>query len=66
MTRWRLLARPRQPPFRVGWWPPTRTKTYIALIAQKRQVEVNVLARDTAVAQLDYAKKRLNGGMGIR
>jgi outer membrane protein TolC len=39
-------------------------KTYIALIAQKRQVEVNVLARDTAVAQLDYAKKRLNGGIG--
>src|SRR5450755_611814 len=39
-------------------------KTYIALIAQKRQVEVNVLARDTAVAQLDYAKKRLNGGLG--
>jgi outer membrane protein len=39
-------------------------KTYIALIAQKRQVEVNVVARDTAVAQLDYAKKRLNGGIG--
>lgn len=39
-------------------------KTYIALIAQKRQVEVNVLARDTAVAQLDYAKKRLTGGIG--
>jgi outer membrane protein len=39
-------------------------KTYIALIAQKRQVEVNLLARDTAVAQLDYAKKRLNGGLG--
>jgi outer membrane protein len=39
-------------------------KTYIALIAQKRQVEVNVLARDTATAQLDYAKKRLNGGLG--
>ncbi len=39
-------------------------KTYIALIAQKRQVEVNVLARDTAVAQLDYAKKRLEGGLG--
>jgi outer membrane protein len=39
-------------------------KTYIALIAQKRQVEVNVLARDTAMAQLDYAKKRLTGGIG--
>ncbi|MGO9066624.1 MAG: TolC family protein [Myxococcaceae bacterium] len=39
-------------------------KTYIALIAQKRQVEVNVLSRDTAVAQLDYAKKRLAGGLG--
>jgi outer membrane protein len=39
-------------------------KTYIALIAQKRQVEVNVLARDTAAAQLDFAKKRLNGGLG--
>ncbi|MGO9828970.1 MAG: TolC family protein [Myxococcaceae bacterium] len=39
-------------------------KTYIALIAQKRQVQVNVLARDTAVAQLDYAKKRLEGGLG--
>jgi outer membrane protein len=39
-------------------------KAYIALIAQKRQVEVNVLARDTAAAQLDFAKKRLNGGLG--
>jgi outer membrane protein len=39
-------------------------KAYIALIAQKRQVEVNVLARDTAAAQLDYAKKRLDGGIG--
>jgi outer membrane protein TolC len=41
-------------------------KTYIALIAQKRQVQVNVLARDTAAAQLDYAKKRLTGGLGNR
>lgn len=39
-------------------------KTYIALTAQKRQVQVNVVARDTALAQLDYAKKRLNGGLG--
>lgn len=39
-------------------------KTYVALIAQKRQVAVNVVARDTAVAQLDYAKKRLTGGLG--
>ena len=39
-------------------------RAYIALIAQKRQVEVNVLARDTAAAQLDFAKKRLEGGIG--
>jgi len=39
-------------------------QTYIALIARKRQVEVNLLARDTAVAQLDYAKRRLDGGLG--
>jgi outer membrane protein TolC len=39
-------------------------KTYIALVAQKSQVAVNVTARDTAAAQLDYAKKRLNGGIG--
>ncbi len=39
-------------------------QTYIALIARKRQVEVNLLARDTAVAQLDYAKRRLEGGLG--
>ncbi len=39
-------------------------KTYIALVAQKSQVAVNVLSRDIAAAQLDYAKKRLNGGLG--
>lgn len=39
-------------------------KAYIALIAQKRQVAVNVLARDTAAVQLDYAEKRLKGGIG--
>jgi outer membrane protein TolC len=39
-------------------------KTYIALVAQKSQVAVNVATRDTAAAQLDYAKKRLNGGIG--
>jgi len=39
-------------------------KAYIALIAQKRQVAVNVLARDTALVQLDYSNKRLSGGIG--
>src|SRR5208283_1833871 len=39
-------------------------KAYIALVAQKSQVAVNVLSRDTAVAQLDYARKRLEGGLG--
>jgi len=39
-------------------------RAYIALIAQKRQVAVNVLARDTALVQLDYSNKRLSGGIG--
>jgi outer membrane protein TolC len=39
-------------------------KAYISLFAQKRQVEVNSIARDTARVQFDYAKKRLDGGIG--
>jgi outer membrane protein len=39
-------------------------KAYISLFAQKRQVEVNAISRDTARVQFDYAKKRLEGGIG--
>ena len=39
---------------------------YLAVIAQKRQVEVSQRALETAQAQLDYNQKRLEGGVGTR
>lgn len=41
-------------------------QTYLALIAQQRQVLVNVRARDAAQAHLDYAQRRLASGAGTR
>ena len=37
-------------------------QAYLAVIAQKRQVDVNERARDAAKAHLDYASKRLASG----
>ncbi len=41
-------------------------EAYLAVVARKRQLEVNVRARDTAKAQLDYATARREGGVGSR
>jgi outer membrane protein len=39
---------------------------YLAVIAQKRQIEVNERAREAAQAHLDYARARLEGGVGSK
>ena len=39
---------------------------YLAVIAQQRQVEVNERARENAIAHVDYARARLQGGFGSR
>ena len=41
-------------------------QAYLAIIAQKRQVEVGIRARETALAHLDYARRRLAAGAGTR
>jgi outer membrane protein TolC len=41
-------------------------QAYLAVIALKRQVDVNVRARETALAHLDYAQRRLQAGAGTR
>jgi multidrug efflux system outer membrane protein len=41
-------------------------QAYLAIIAQKRQVEVSIRARETALAHLDYAQRRLAAGAGTR
>jgi outer membrane protein TolC len=41
-------------------------QAYIAIIAQKRQVEVALQARETAMVHLDYARRRLEAGAGTR
>ena len=41
-------------------------QAYLAIIAQKRQVEVAMQARETAMAHLDYARRRLEAGAGTR
>jgi outer membrane protein len=41
-------------------------QTYLAIIAQRRQVEVSVRARETALAHLDYSQRRLASGAGTR
>ena len=41
-------------------------EAYLSIVGAKRQVEVNERARDTAQAQLDYARARREGGVGSR
>jgi outer membrane protein TolC len=41
-------------------------QTYLGVIAQQRQVEVNTRARENAIAHVDYARARLQGGAGSR
>jgi outer membrane protein TolC len=41
-------------------------QTYLTIIAQRRQLEVNERARDAANAHLDYAQRRLREGAGTR
>jgi outer membrane protein TolC len=41
-------------------------QSYLAVIAQQRQVEVNMRARENATAHVEYARARLQGGAGSR
>jgi outer membrane protein len=41
-------------------------QAYLAIIASKRQVEVSLRARETSLAHLDYARRRLEAGAGTR
>jgi outer membrane protein TolC len=41
-------------------------RAYLAIIAQRRVVELNERARDHARAHYDYASQRLEGGLGSR
>ena len=41
-------------------------QTYLAILTQKRQVEVSLRARETSMAHLDYARRRLEAGAGTR
>ena len=41
-------------------------QAYLAIIAAKRQVEVSLRARESALAHLDYARRRLEAGAGTR
>ena len=41
-------------------------QAYLAIIAPKRQVEVSLRARETSLAHLDYARRRLEAGAGTR
>ena len=41
-------------------------QAYLAIIAAKRQVDVSLRARETALAHLDYARRRLEAGAGTR
>ncbi len=41
-------------------------QAYLAIIAAKRQVDVSMRARETALAHLDYARRRLEAGAGTR
>jgi outer membrane protein TolC len=41
-------------------------QAYLAVIAQQRQVDVNQRARDNAQAHVDYARARLEGGVGSK
>ena len=41
-------------------------QTYLGIITQRRQVDVNVRALETARAHLDYSNRRLESGAGTR
>jgi outer membrane protein TolC len=41
-------------------------QAYLAVIAQQRQVDVNLRARENAQAHVDYARARREGGVGSR
>jgi len=41
-------------------------RTYLAVVAQHRVIEVNERARDTSAAHLDFARRRFAGGAGNR
>lgn len=41
-------------------------QAYLAIITEQRQLEVNMRARETAQAHLDYAQRRLASGAGTR
>jgi outer membrane protein len=41
-------------------------QAYLAIIASKRQVDVSLRARETSLAHLDYARRRLEAGAGTR
>jgi outer membrane protein TolC len=41
-------------------------QAYLTVIAQQRQVEVNERARENAAAQAEFARARLEGGLGSR
>ena len=41
-------------------------QAYLGVIAQQRQVEVNERARENAIAHVDYARARFQGGAGSR
>jgi outer membrane protein TolC len=41
-------------------------QAYLGVISQQRQVEVNTRARENAIAHVDYARARLQGGAGSR
>jgi outer membrane protein len=41
-------------------------QTYLAVIAQQRQVEVNQRARENALAHVEYARTRLEAGAGSK
>jgi outer membrane protein TolC len=41
-------------------------QAYLEIIAEKRQVEVSLRARETSMAHLDYARRRLEAGAGTR
>jgi outer membrane protein TolC len=41
-------------------------QSYLAIIAAKRQVDVSLRARETSLAHLDYARRRLEAGAGTR
>lgn len=44
----------------------TAARAYLTIMSQRRVVEVNERARDTAKAHLDYSSARLRGGVGTR